>query len=182
VPEELYTAELFNTIHPSIDVDCLTDANLGKLVMNTQRIQPPTAGAIMEILKSLKVNLIGKNVCVIGMGILVGKPLANLLINARASVTTCNSKTKDIEKKCLEADIIISGVGKPNLVKGTMIKKGAIVIDAGVSIVKNKTYGDVKVEEVLKKARFVTPTPGGVGPVTVALLLYNTVMCAKKNN
>jgi methylenetetrahydrofolate dehydrogenase (NADP+)/methenyltetrahydrofolate cyclohydrolase len=112
----------------------------------------------------------------------VGKPLANLLINARASVTTCNSKTKDIEKKCLEADIIISGVGKPNLVKGTMIKKGAIVIDAGVSIVKNKTYGDVKVEEVLKKARFVTPTPGGVGPVTVALLLYNTVMCAKKNN
>jgi methylenetetrahydrofolate dehydrogenase (NADP+)/methenyltetrahydrofolate cyclohydrolase len=125
--------------------------------------------------------LVGKNVCIVGMGILVGKPLANLLINARASVTTCNSKTKNLKQKCLAADIIVSGVGKKNLIRGNMVKKGAIVIDSGISFENGKLSGDVNVNEVLKNAKFVTPTPGGVGPITVALLLYNTVLCAEKN-
>lgn len=180
VPDKLYTSAVFNAVAPDIDVDCLTDINLGKLIMNTHTITPPTAGAVMEILKNLHINLVGKNVCLVGMGILVGKPLANILINARASVTTCNSKTKNIKQKCLDADIIISGVGKPNLIRGDMVKKGAIVIDTGISFVKNKVVGDVNVPEVLKKASYVTPTPGGVGPITVALLLHNTVLCAQK--
>jgi methylenetetrahydrofolate dehydrogenase (NADP+)/methenyltetrahydrofolate cyclohydrolase len=180
VPERLYVTELFNSIDPEIDVDCLTDTNLGKLIMNTQSIQPPTAGAVMEILKNLSINLVGKNVCLVGMGILVGKPLANLLINARASITTCNSATKNITQKCLDADIIVSGVGKANLIKEKMVKKGAIVIDTGISFIHNKVVGDVALESVVNKARYTTPTPGGVGPITVALLLYNTVLCAEK--
>jgi methylenetetrahydrofolate dehydrogenase (NADP+)/methenyltetrahydrofolate cyclohydrolase len=181
VPEKLYTPELFNVVNHTIDVDCLTDVNLGKLVMNTQTIQPPTAGAVLKILEELNLDLVGKNVCIVGMGILVGKPLANLLINARASVTTCNSKTKNLKQKCLAADIIVSGVGKKNLIRGNMVKKGAIVIDSGISFENGKLSGDVNVNEVLKNAKFVTPTPGGVGPITVALLLYNTVLCAEKN-
>ncbi len=181
VPEKLYTPELFNAVNPTIDVDCLTDINLGRLVMNTQTIQPPTAGAVLKILDELNVDLVGKNVCIVGMGILVGKPLANLLINARASVTTCNSKTKNLKQKCLAADIVVSGVGKKNLIRGNMVKKGAIVIDSGISFENGKLSGDVNVAEVLKNAKFVTPTPGGVGPITVALLLYNTVVCAERN-
>jgi methylenetetrahydrofolate dehydrogenase (NADP+)/methenyltetrahydrofolate cyclohydrolase len=181
VPEKLYTPELFNVVNHTIDVDCLTDVNLGKLVMNTKTIQPPTAGAVLKILEELNVDLVGKNVCIVGMGILVGKPLANLLINARASVTTCNSKTKNLKQKCLAADIIVSGVGKKNLIHGNMVKKGAIVIDSGISFENGKLSGDVNVNEVLKNAKFVTPTPGGVGPITVALLLYNTVVCAERN-
>jgi methylenetetrahydrofolate dehydrogenase (NADP+)/methenyltetrahydrofolate cyclohydrolase len=181
VPERLYKPELLNAVNPKIDVDCLTDVNLGKLVMNTQTIQPPTAGAVLKILEELNVDLVGKNVCIVGMGILVGKPLANLLINARASVTTCNSKTKNLKQKCLAADSIVSGVGKKNLIRGNMVKKGAIVIDSGISFENGKLSGDVNVNEVLKNAKFVTPTPGGVGPITVALLLYNTVLCAEKN-
>ncbi len=182
VPEKLYTPELFNAVNPTIDVDCLTDINSGRLVMNTQTIQPPTAGAILKILAELNVDLVGKNVCIVGMGILVGKPLANLLINARASVTTCNSKTKNLKQKCLAADIVVSGVGKKNLIRGNMVKKSAIVIDSGISFVNGKLSGDVNVVEVLKNAKFVTPTPGGVGPITVALLLYNTVACAERNS
>jgi methylenetetrahydrofolate dehydrogenase (NADP+)/methenyltetrahydrofolate cyclohydrolase len=179
VPEKLYHPKLFNAVDPSIDVDCLTDVNLGKIVMNTQTIQPPTAGAIMKIFEKLKIDLVGKNICIVGMGILVGKPLANLLVNARASVTTCNSKTKNFKQKCLAADIIVSGVGKKNLIRGNMIKNGAVVIDAGTSFVEGKISGDVNTNEVIKKAKYVTPTPGGVGPITVALLLYNTVVCAE---
>jgi methylenetetrahydrofolate dehydrogenase (NADP+)/methenyltetrahydrofolate cyclohydrolase len=182
VPERLYKPELLNAVNPKIDVDCLTDVNLGKLVMNTQTIQPPTAGAVLKILEELNVDLVGKNVCIVGMGILVGKPLANLLINARASITTCNSKTKNLKQKCLAADIIVSGVGKKNLIRGNMVKKGAIVIDSGISFVNGKLSGDVNVNGVLKNAKFVTPTPGGVGPITVALLLYNTIVCAERNS
>lgn len=180
VPEALYNSKLFNAVKPEIDVDCLTDINLGKLVMNTQTIQPPTAGAVMKILEELNIDLVGKNVCIVGMGILVGKPLANLLINSRSSVTTCNSKTTDIKNKCLAADIIISGVGKQNIIRGDMIKEGAIVIDTGISFLNGKLTGDVNVEDVLAKATYVTPTPGGVGPITVAMLLYNTVVCREK--
>lgn len=180
VPEHLYVSEVLNAVDSSIDIDCLTDINLGKLIMNTFTIEPPTAGGVMTVLRELKINLVGKNICLVGMGILVGKPLANLLINARASVTTCNSKTKNLQKKCFQADIIVSGVGKRNLIRGNMIKKGAVVIDTGISFLKNKVVGDVNIAEAVKKARCVTPTPGGIGPITVALLLYNTAVCAEK--
>ncbi|PIT87407.1 MAG: bifunctional 5,10-methylene-tetrahydrofolate dehydrogenase/5,10-methylene-tetrahydrofolate cyclohydrolase [Candidatus Magasanikbacteria bacterium CG10_big_fil_rev_8_21_14_0_10_40_10] len=179
LPEHLYTDEVLNSIQPKIDVDCLTNYNLGRLVMKTNELAPPTPSAVLAILEELKINLVGKNVVIVGLGALVGKPLAIMMINQRASLTTCNSATVDMKQKCRQADIIISGVGKKNLIRGQMIKPGAIVIDTGVCFVKNKMYGDVNVKEVLAKAKYLTPTPGGVGPITVAKLLYNTALRAK---
>lgn len=180
LPEHLYTSEVLNTIHPELDVDCLTDVNLGKLVMKTNSIVPPTPGAVITILHELNVDLVGKEVCIIGAGALVGKPLTIMMLNERATVTVCNSKTKDIKEKCLMADIIVTGVGKKDVVTGDMVKEGAIIIDTGVCFVDGKMYGDVNVEEVLSKAAQVTPTPGGVGPLTVARLLWNTLLCAEE--
>ena len=150
--------------------------------MKTNYIVPPTPGAVMSILHKLEVDLIGKNVTIIGAGALVGKPLAIMMMNERASVSVCNSKTKDTKEKCLGSDIIVTGVGRKNILRGDMVKSGAIVIDTGVCFEEGKMYGDVNVDEVLQKADFVTPTPGGVGPITVARLLRNTVVCTKKIN
>jgi methylenetetrahydrofolate dehydrogenase (NADP+) / methenyltetrahydrofolate cyclohydrolase len=181
LPVHIDTTKIVNMVRPEIDVDCLTDINLGRLVMKSNKIVPPTPGAVMSILHDLEVNdLIGKNVVIIGVGPLVGKPLAIMMINERASVTTCNSKTKDTTKKCLEADVIVTGVGRKDVLRGNMVKSGAIVVDTGVSFVDGKMYGDVNVEEVKEVAAHVTPTPGGVGPITVARLLTNTVICAEE--
>lgn len=181
LPERLYVSEALNAINPDIDVDCLTDANLGKLVMRTNFIFPPTPYAVITVLKELGVNLAGKNITILGMGALVGKPLAIILANEGAGLTTCNSKTKNIQKKCLAAEIIVTGVGKKNLLRGDMVAKNAIVIDTGIIFENGKMHGDANREEVLKKAAYLTPTPGGIGPITVALLLKNTVICAKRN-
>lgn len=181
LPEELYNPEILNTIRPDIDVDCLTHENLGRLVMRSHYIEPPTPGAVLAILEHLNVPLAGKNVTIIGMGALVGKPIAIMMANEGASITTINSRTQNTKEKCLSADIIVSGVGKKGLVTGDMIKPGAIVIDTGFDYVDGKVYGDVVVDEVLNVASHVTPTPGGVGPITVARLLWNTVACAQRN-
>ncbi len=148
--------------------------------MRTNIIVPPTPGAVLTILNDLKVDLSGKNATIIGMGALVGKPLAIMMVNEGASVTTCNSRTKDTKEKCLAADIIVTGVGKKDLLRGDMVKPGAIVIDTGVCFEDEKMYGDIHFEEVKEIASYVTPTPGGVGPITVARLLWNTVLCAEK--
>lgn len=182
LPERLYVPEVLNAINPNIDVDCLTNANIGKLVMKTNHIEPPTPWAVIQTLKEVKCNLAGKNITMIGTGALVGKPLAIMLVNELASITTCNHKTTDIKKKCLSADVIISAVGKKNLITADMVKKGAIVIDTGIVYVDGKMNGDVDFKSVSKKASFITPTPGGIGPVTVAKLLLNTITCAKKIN
>ena len=181
LPAHIDTNAILNSISPERDVDCLTDANIGKLVMKTNSIAPPTPSAVMSILEELQIDPVGKNVTIIGVGPLVGKPLAIMLMNARASVTTCNSKTKDTKEKCLAADIIVTGVGRKNVLRGDMVRVGAIVIDTGVDFVDGKMSGDVNVAEVIKKAAYVTPTPGGVGPITVARLLANTVSCAKNS-
>ncbi|MFA7654166.1 MAG: bifunctional 5,10-methylenetetrahydrofolate dehydrogenase/5,10-methenyltetrahydrofolate cyclohydrolase [Candidatus Magasanikbacteria bacterium] len=182
LPKHIDTSTVLNAIDPKFDVDCLTNINIGQMVMNTNIVMPPTPGAVLAILENLKIDLIGKNITIIGMGPLVGKPLAILLMNARASVTTCNSRTKDTKAKCLTADVIITGVGKKDILRGDMVSPGAIVIDTGVEFVDGKMYGDVNVAEVLQKADWVTPTPGGVGPITVAKLLWNTVVCAENIN
>ncbi|MBI5728190.1 MAG: bifunctional 5,10-methylenetetrahydrofolate dehydrogenase/5,10-methenyltetrahydrofolate cyclohydrolase [Candidatus Magasanikbacteria bacterium] len=179
LPEHINTQAILNRIRPEVDVDCLTDINLGRLVMKTHTILPPTPGAVMSILETLDVELIGKNVTIIGVGPLVGKPLAIMMMNARASVTTCNSKTKDTKAKCLAADIIITGVGKKDTLRGDMVRPGTIVIDTGVDFAAGVMFGDVNVPEVVAIAAHVTPTPGGVGPITVARLLMNTAICAE---
>lgn len=179
LPAHLDSHRIINSVRADIDVDCLTDVNIGKLCMGTALVEPPTPGAVMSILEHIGVNLTGKNVTIIGAGKLVGKPLAMMMINAHASVTICNSATKDIKEKCLHADIIVTGVGKRNILRGDMVSSGAIVIDSGVSFEQKKMYGDVNMDEVKEKAAWLTPTPGGVGPITVARLLFNTVLCAE---
>jgi len=180
IPNHINTKTILNTVRPELDVDYLTDANYKKLEENTNDILPPTPGAIVEIIKELNVNLSNKNVVIIGKGILVGKPLAVIMKNMGANVVICDSQTTDVQEKCLKADIIITGVGKKDILRGCMVKNGAIVIDAGTSFENEKMYGDVNVAEVLDIASYVTPTPGGVGPITVAMLLWNTVVCAQK--
>lgn len=181
LPEPLYTDEVLNTIKPELDVDCLTNINIGKLVMKTNKIIPPTPDAVMHILDTIRVGVKGKNIVIIGTGALVGKPLAIIMMNAEATVTTCNSKTTNIKDKCLKADIIITAVGKnKNLLTANMVKKGTVVIDTGIVFENGKMYGDIDYKNIAKKASFITPTPGGVGPITVACLLKNTVICAKE--
>jgi methylenetetrahydrofolate dehydrogenase (NADP+) / methenyltetrahydrofolate cyclohydrolase len=179
LPERLYVHEVLNAIHSDIDVDCLTDCNIGKLVMKTNLIEPPTPWAVIKTLKEINFNIVGKNITIIGMGALVGKPLAIMLINNLASVTTCNSHTKNLKRKCLEADAIVSAVGKKDLITADMVKKGTVVIDTGIVYADGKMRGDVDFNKVLKKTSFITPTPGGIGPVTVAKLLLNTIICAE---
>ena len=181
LPKHLDTNTLLNAIDPKKDIDCLTNVNLGKLVMKDELIIPPTPGAVMSVLESINIEPAGKNVTIIGVGALVGKPLAIILMNKRASVTTCNSATRDTKEKCLAADIIVTGVGKKDTLRGDMVKKDAIVIDTGVDFEDGKMYGDVHVQEIDEKGARVTPTPGGIGPITVARLLYNTVVCAKSS-
>lgn len=177
LPKKINTFEILNCLDYEIDIDCLGAYGLGRLYQDKRELEPPTAGAVMEILKNLKVKFIGKDVVIIGAGILVGKPLATILMQERATVTVCNSATKDLKKKCLGADIIVTGAGVRNLVKASMVKKGAIVIDAGFSFVNGKSYGDADVTALDKKGVWVTPTPGGVGPVTVSKLMFNAAKC-----
>jgi len=134
----------------------------------------------MEIIKYLGIVLSGKKVVVIGSGLLVGKPLVMILMNSGATVTVCNSRTKKLTNYCQEADIIISGAGQSNLLKPSMIKRGAAVIDAGFSFKGGAIFGDADVDGLDKKGVYVTPTPGGVGPVTVAKLMHNAVVCAER--
>jgi len=182
LPERLYQSDVLNAIDQSRDVDCLTDANLGKLVMKTNLVTPPTPEAVLTVLRSLEVELPGKNVTIIGTGALVGKPLAIMLMNEGSSIITANSRTRDIKAKCLTADIIVTAVGKKDLLRGDMVSPGAIVIDTGIDFEDGKMYGDVNRAEVAAKAAWLTPTPGGIGPITVSLLLKNTVTCAKQRS
>lgn len=174
LPEQIDSVAVVNGIRPEIDVDCLTDANWGRLIIGTNFFEPPTPGAILEILRAFKIKLTGKRVVIIGSGILVGKPLALMLINEKATVTVCNRSTKDLRAVCRTADILVASAGRKNLVRADMIKPGAVVIDAGFSFSGGRACGDVNLKSVLKKAALVTPTPGGVGPITVAKLLRNT--------
>ncbi len=180
LPEKLYCSEVLNAVSSTIDVDCLTDANIGKLVMRTNKIFPPTPASVMIVLKSIGVDVAGKNITLIGTGSLVGKPLAIILMNEGASVTTCNSRTTNIKQKSLNADIIVTGVGKKDILRGNMIKHGAVVIDTGICFVDGKMCGDVNRTEITAKAGYLSPTPGGVGPITVAKLLENVIICAEQ--
>lgn len=180
LPEPLYTPAVRNSINPDIDVDFLTDTNMEKILNGTNDLLPPTPGAVIAVLDELKVSYTNINIIIFGMGALVGKPLAAVLTKLGANVTPINSRSTDVANKCLKSDIVISAVGKKDLIRGNMIKPGAIVVDAGVCFENKKAYGDVNVTEALAVASFVTPTPGGVGPITVANLLYNTVLTAEK--
>lgn len=180
LPKHINTGKVLEAVHPHIDVDCLTQNNLGKLITGSYWIEPPTPGAILEILRYYKVPLKGANIVVIGAGSLVGRPLSNLLMHEEATVTVLNRSTKHVATFTKAADIVITGVGHHGVLTGNMIKKGTVVVDAGVSFQGKQMFGDIEFSSVAKRTRIVTPTPGGVGPLTVAKLIENTVKCAVK--
>lgn len=181
LPKGYNTSRIINTIDASKDVDGLTNTQAGRLVQNEKCFIPCTPKGIMEIFKEYNINLKGKHVVIIGRSILVGKPLMMECINANATVTMCHSKTDDLKKNTKDADILVVAVGKKFLVDKTMIKKNAIIIDVGINRENGKIYGDVdpNVEDVCS---YITPVPGGVGPMTVSMLLKNTFEAYKNQN
>lgn len=179
LPKHLNTPKILNSVSPSKDVDGLHSFTLGEVSKGNERLASCTPKAVIALLEKNKIQVEGKDVVVIGRSIEVGKPLTLMLINRGATVTVCHSKTKDISSHTRKADIIISCTGVPNLVKGSMIKKDSVIIDVGISKVNGKIKGDVEKSSVEKKASFFSPVPGGIGPITVAMLLKNTLLACQ---
>lgn len=176
LPDHLNTHEILNHIHPNKDVDGLTITNMGKLISGHPDFIPCTPQGVMELLNSVCENLTGKHAVIIGRSLLFGKPMGQLLLNANCTVTQCHSKTENLPDLCAQADILIAAVGQPKMVKSNWVKSGATVIDVGISRDDNGNIsGDVDFENVKSKTSAITPVPGGVGPMTVACLLKNTV-------
>ncbi|WP_282804216.1 bifunctional methylenetetrahydrofolate dehydrogenase/methenyltetrahydrofolate cyclohydrolase [Clostridium tetani] len=173
LPKTLDEEKIVNNICPSKDIDGLTDVNAGRFYKGEKCFIPCTAQGIIEIIKSTKESISGKKAVVLGRSVIVGKPVAQLLVNEDATVTICHSKTKDIKSLCKEADIIVSAMGIPKFVKEDFIKDGAIVVDVGFSVLDGKMVGDIDYDNVFKKAGFITPVPGGVGSVTPTILIKN---------
>jgi len=185
LPMGLNANEAINLIDPAKDVDGLTDINLGRLLANNPAaIKSCTPGGVIEMFDAYGINLAGKNVALINRSLLVGKPLAAMLTNRDATVTVCHTKTADVPAICKRSDIIISAVGKKNFITADMVKKGAVVIDIGIvkDPITGKLCGDVDFINVKDKTSFITPVPGGVGPMTIAMLLKNTVDIACRKN
>ncbi len=176
LPKHLNEKEIINRIDPKKDADGLHPLNLGALVIGDKGIVSCTPKGCIRLIKETGIELSGKKAVVIGRSNMVGKPVALLLLQENATVTICHSRTKDLKKELIEADIIVAAVGVRNLVQKDMVKKGAIVIDVGTNRSEDgKICGDVNFEEVLEVAGFITPVPGGVGPMTIAMLLSNTL-------
>ena len=180
LPKQLDEFSTTSRISPLKDVDGLTPYNAGLLSTGKAILKPCTPSGIMEMLDYYKINLTGKNAVIINRSNLVGKPLYHMLLEKNATVTTCHSKTKNLKEHCQKADIIITAIGDRAkfVLTADMIKDGAVVIDVGISRNNGKLVGDADYDEIIKKASYATPVPGGVGPMTVAMLLKNTVTAA----
>ncbi len=183
LPSRMNQFLIIGSINPAKDVDGLTPFNMGMLALDQGILKPCTPAGIIELLKYYNIDLKGKDVVIINRSILVGKPLAMLMINNDATVTICHSKSKDLKEKCRNADILISAVGKKEFrITKDMVKDNAIVIDVAINRVNGKIIGDVEFEDVKDKVAYITPVPGGIGPMTVAMLLKNTVLAAALSN
>lgn len=180
LPKKFQPEEFLNLIPEEKDINVLSEKSLGKFYQGTLKILPPTVEGILELLKNYKIKISGKDVTILGAGRLVGLPLAIQLLKEKATISALNEFTKDSPFFTKKADILVSAVGKPNLIKGKMVKKGVIVVDAGTSLKGNKLVGDVDFKSVSKKAKYITPVPGGVGPLTVACLLKNLVILNRR--
>lgn len=182
LPKHVNTNLVIRAIDPMKDVDGFQAYNLGKMFLSAkfECLSPCTPRGIIKMLEYYKVEIAGKSVTIVGRSNIVGKPLAIMLMNRDATVTVCHSKTAHIENYTRDADIVVAAVGRPKMITADMVKKGAIVIDVGTTKVDNKLTGDVDFEKVSKKASFITPVPGGVGPMTVACLMENVVRAAKR--
>lgn len=175
VPKHIDYDKCSKTILSSKDVDGFTKENIYKLYMNEDTIMPATVKGIIVLLKKYNINIDGSNVVIIGRGNIVGKPLSLALTNENATVSLLHSHTKDIIKYTKEADIIISACGTPNIITSDMIKDNSVVIDVGVNRINGKIVGDVDFESVSKKTSYITPNPGGVGPMTIAMIIDNLI-------
>ncbi len=186
IPKKFDEQRLISYINPSKDVDGLNEINIGKLVKNEPGMRSCTPAGIINLLRSQNITIEGKKIVVIGRSLLVGKPLSLMLLNLNGTVTMTHSKTINLGKICKEADILIVAVGKPNLIDSSFVKDGAVIIDVGIhrlkSTDKNKTRlcGDVLLEDIIPKVFAYTPVPGGVGPMTVTMLLVNTILSWQK--
>ncbi|QSZ41716.1 bifunctional methylenetetrahydrofolate dehydrogenase/methenyltetrahydrofolate cyclohydrolase FolD [Sulfurimonas aquatica] len=182
LPSQIDTTKLLELVAPEKDVDGFHPYNVGRLVTNLDGFVPCTPLGVMELLKEYDIDVKGKNCVVIGASNIVGKPMASLLLNADATVEICHIFTDDLKRHTLNADVILVGVGVINLITEDMVKDDVVIIDIGVSRTKEgKLVGDVDFENVSKKSSYITPSPGGVGPMTIAMLLQNTLKAAKIN-
>lgn len=179
LPKGLDERRALNCISPAKDVDGLTNLSLGKLVSGEQCLTACTPTGIISLLKEYNVELSGKNVVIINRSNLVGKPLAHLMLNENATVTVCHSRTKNVSFYTKHADIVVTAVGRKNFLTADMIKRGAVVVDVAIVRLENGLCGDADFENVSKKAKLITPVPGGVGPLTIASLMQNTVKAYK---
>lgn len=180
LPKHIDTTVVLEAIDPLKDVDGFHPYNVGRMVSNLDAFLPATPFGVMRMFQEYGIELSGKNVVVIGSSDIVGKPMASLLINAKATVTVCNSRTKDLKAHTLAADIVVIAVGVPLLLKADMVKDGAIVIDVGINrLDTGKLVGDAEFESLKEKCSHLTPVPGGVGPMTIGMLLKNTIKAAK---
>lgn len=182
LPQGFCEEEVLLAIDPGKDVDCFHPYNVGKLTIGQPVFQPCTPGGVMELLKEYHIDPTGKRCVVLGRSNIVGKPMAMLLLHAHGTVTVCHSRTPDMKEIAATADILVSAVGQVGLVTGDMVKEGAVVIDVAMNRnAEGKLCGDVVVEEVEPKASYLTPVPGGVGPMTRAMLMQNTLTAAKNH-
>ena len=179
LPTQINKEKIINSINPKKDVDGFHPINVGNLSSGYKATVPCTPLGCLLLIKKIEPSLSGKHAVIIGRSNLNGKPMAQLLLKENCTVTIVHSKTKDLKVECLKADILVAAVGVANLVKGDWVKKNSIVIDVGINKVGDKIVGDVEFDTVKEKARAVTPVPGGVGPMTIACLLKNTLECFK---
>ena len=179
LPKHINKEKIINAIHPKKDVDGFNPINVGNLASGYDAIIPCTPLGCLHLIKKIEKNLTGKHAVIIGRSNLNGKPMAQLLLRENCTVTIVHSKTKDLKAECQKADILVAAVGKANLVKGDWVKKDSIIIDVGINKVEEKIVGDVDFESVKEKVKAITPVPGGVGPMTIACLLKNTLECFK---
>ncbi len=182
LPPHLDEKLIINSISPEKDVDAFHPVNVGRIMIGDYDFVPCTPAGIMEMLKYENISPEGKSCVVIGRSNIVGKPMGMLLLHKNGTVTICHSKTKNLKEICLGADILVAAVGRAKFVTADMVKEGAVVIDVGMNRVDGKLYGDVDFDAVKEKASAITPVPGGVGPMTIAMLMQNTLTAAKKQN
>jgi methylenetetrahydrofolate dehydrogenase (NADP+) / methenyltetrahydrofolate cyclohydrolase len=183
LPEHLPKARLIESLAPEKDVDALHPLNQGRLLLGEQGLRPCTPLGVMRLLDESGVSLVGKKAVVIGRSLLVGKPVALMLLERHATVTCCHSFTADLASEVRNADVVVAALGQPETIKGAWIKEGAVIIDVGISrLADGSLRGDVEFATARERAAFITPVPGGVGPMTVAMLLTNTVKAAEKQS
>ena len=179
LPEQISKEKIINAIDPKKDVDGFNPINVGNLASGYKSIVPCTPLGCLLLIKKFEKNLSGKHAVIIGRSNLNGKPMAQLLLKENCTVTVVHSKTNNLQEECLKADILVAAVGVPNLVKKDWVKSSAIIIDVGINKVGDKIVGDVNFEEIKDNIKAITPVPGGVGPMTIACLLKNTLECFK---